>query len=597
MGILMLGAAGGSLILSVACGGETVEVIKEVAGPAVIQTVIVEKEVAGAVVVQTVIVEKREIVHDTVIQTVVVSVPVAAAGAPKPSTWGGTLRLAAHGPPAHFDFYGSTTIANIGSQAPMYNKLVKHLGISTDLPITTDLATSWEISPDSKTYTFFLRDGVKFHDGSDFSAEDVKASYDRIIFPGELVSHRGSNFGAVTDINIIDPLTIEFKLSAPRGPGIMLNAMAHGWNVIVKKETLDDTKGNLREVDDHPGTGPFKYVSRNDEVWIQERNDEYWDPSKPNVDMIEHIWLIAWTPELSAAVLSGVVDWGMWLDPKLGNDLRDGKHEGITGLRWTLPNVGAIAFNTSNKPYDDKRVRKAMSLVIDQWAIIEATKEVRDGFAGDWFMLGTPFALSEADLLSTPGLRVPTEEDIALAQSLLAEAGFPNGDGFPTVDLLTRETPDVRITMAAIQAMLKEHLNIKSKIKLADASVYGEQLIKGEFDVSGGGYTVGLTDPAAYIIAGLGECDGKPCSQNFSRWSNPQFNALIDELTEEGNQAVRLALVDEMREILFDEWPIMPSGSGFQYWGHQNHLKGVVPGDFSGHYELHMWDDVFLTKK
>ena len=82
-----------------------------------------------------------------------IPIPATATphGAPKPSIWGGTLRLAAHGPPSHFDFYASNTIANIGSQAPMYNKLVRKLGLTTDLPITGDLATHWEISPDSRT--------------------------------------------------------------------------------------------------------------------------------------------------------------------------------------------------------------------------------------------------------------------------------------------------------------------------------------------------------------------------------------------------------------------------------------------------------------
>jgi len=616
LGSLILGAAGGSLLLSVACGGETVEVVREVPGEVVIQTVIVEKAIAGDTVIQTVVVEKvvteqvvqtvivekvveKVVLGDTIIQTVVVSVPVEAPGAPKPSTWGGVLRLAAHGPPAHFDFYASNTIANIGSQASMYNKLVRKIGISQNLPITGDLAHSWEISSDSKTYTFFLRDGVKFHDGSDFSAEDVKASYERIIFPqNDLVSGRKTNFGAVSEINILDPLTVEFKLSDPRGPGWMLTAMAHGWNVIVKKETLDDNDGNLREVDNHPGTGPFKYVSRNDEHWVQERFDGYWDPSKPNVDMIEHIWLVAWTPELSAALLSGVVDWGMWLDPKLGNQIRDGKKPGLKGLRWTLPNVGGMVFNTLREPYDDKRVRKALSIVIDQAAINEATKDLREAELGDWFLFGTPFAMTPAQIAETPGLRSPTAEDLALAQKLLAEAGYPDGKGFPKVSLVTRETPDQKITNAAIQAMIKEGLNIDSDIKLTDISVHGEKLRSQEFDFStNAGYTVGLTDPAAYIVAGLGTCGDRPCDQNFGQWKNAEFDALIGELTDEGDQAARIGIVNEMRVILLDEWPIMPMGPAPQFWGWTENLAGVVPGDFSGHYDLHTWDDVWFLKK
>ena len=558
--------------------------------PAVVNTVIVKE----TVIVEKIVIEKGD--TEIVIQT---AVPVPAKDAPKPSIWGGTLKLAAHGPPAHFDFYASNTIANIGSQASMYNKLVRKIGISSDLPITGDLAHSWEISGDAMTYTFFLRDGVKFHDGSDFSAEDVKASYDRIIFPeGDLVSGRKTNFGAVTSVNVLDPLTVEFELDAARGPGWMLTAMAHGWNVIISKETIAATGGDLKEVDNHPGTGPFKYVSRNDERWVQERFDDYWDPSKPNVDRIEHIWLVAWTPELSAALLSGVVDWGMWLDPKLGNAIRDGEKEGLKGVRWTLPNVGGMVFNTLRPPYDDKRVRKAISIAVDNAAILEATKDLREGELGDWFLFGTPYAMTPAQLAAEPGLRTPTDADIEMAQALLADAGFPNGDGFPEVTLVTRETPDQKVTNSAIQAMLKQHLNIDAVIELADISVHGEKLRSQEYDFStNAGYTVGLTDPAAYIVAGLGTCGDRPCDQNFGQWGNADFDDLIGKLTDEGNQGKRLAIVDEMREILLDEWPIMPMGPAPQFWGWSENLLGMVPGDFSGHYDLHTWDDVWFASK
>jgi len=568
-----------------ACGGETITVV---------ETVVVEKQVEVIVEKAVTVTEKGKDV--VIIQT---AEPVPAKDAPKPSVWGGTLKLAAHGPPAHFDFYASNTIANIGSQAPMYNKLVRKIGVSTELPITGDLAHSWEIAPDAKTYTFFLRDGVKFHDGSDFSAEDVKASYDRIIFPqGELVSGRKTNFGAVTSVNVLDSLTVEFELDAARGPGWMLTAMAHGWNVIISKETIDATGGDLKEVDNHPGTGPFKYVSRNDERWVQERFVDYWDPSKPNVDRIEHIWLVAWTPELSAALLSGVVDWGMWLDPKLGNAIRDGEKEGLKGVRWTLPNIGGMVFNQTRAPYDDKRVRRAISIAIDQAAINEATKDLRVAELGDWFLYGTPFAMTPAQLAAEPGLRTPTDDDIALAQSLLADAGYPNGDGFPTVTLVTRETPDQKVTNSAIQAMLKQHLNIDAEIELTDISVHGEKLRTQEFDFStNAGYTVGLTDPAAYIVAGLGMCGDRPCDQNMGQWNHAGFNDLIVKLTDEGEQGARLAIVNEMRDILLEEWPLMPMGPAPQFWGWSENLLGVVPGDFSGHYDLHTWDDVWFATK
>ena len=117
--------------------------------------------------------------------------PAAKAGEPfylkavdhEKAKRGGTLRLAAHGPPSMFDIYASGTIANVGAQAPMYDLLVRQDPRDPKLPIIPSLATSWTISPDGMTYTFKLRQGVKFHDGTDFTAEDVKATFDRIVFP------------------------------------------------------------------------------------------------------------------------------------------------------------------------------------------------------------------------------------------------------------------------------------------------------------------------------------------------------------------------------------------------------------------------------
>ena len=125
--------------------------------------------------------------------------------------------------------------------------------------IIPDLAQRWEISPDGKKYTFHLRKGVKFHDGADFTAEDVKATYDRIAHPPKgVVIPRTPLFATVGDIVVVDPHKIEFRLTEARPKAFMLGAFASGWNIIVRKKTLDDNQGNLRQVMNYPGTGPFK---------------------------------------------------------------------------------------------------------------------------------------------------------------------------------------------------------------------------------------------------------------------------------------------------------------------------------------------------
>src|SRR5262249_20185836 len=146
-----------------------------------------------------------------------------------------------------------------------------------------------EIAPDGKKYTFHLRKGVKFHDGAELTAEDVKATYERIVSPPKgVVIPRTPLFAAVSEIAVVDPYRVEFRLKEARPKAFMLGSFASGWNIIVRKKTLEENGGNLRQVMNFPGTGPFKHVSRKDkEVWIMEKNAAYWNKGLPSVDRLE----------------------------------------------------------------------------------------------------------------------------------------------------------------------------------------------------------------------------------------------------------------------------------------------------------------------
>jgi peptide/nickel transport system substrate-binding protein len=178
---------------------------------------------------------------------------------------GGVLRYGVLSAPAHFDVHQSGTVSNIGSQGCMYDNLIRRDPRDSGQSIIPDLAHSWEISKDGKTYTFFLRQGVKFHDGGNFTAEDVKATYSRLVWPPSgFSSPRTPLFTAVSEINIRDPYTVEFKLHEARPKSFMLGAFASGWNIMVRKKTLEDNNYNLRQVMHFPGTGPFRHVKRVD---------------------------------------------------------------------------------------------------------------------------------------------------------------------------------------------------------------------------------------------------------------------------------------------------------------------------------------------
>src|SRR3954465_8063725 len=209
--------------------------------------------------------------------------------APEPNAKpGGVLRMGLTNRPPHFDVHQSGTFNNLGAQGCMFDNLIRRDPRDSGKTIIPDLAHSWDITKDGKTYTFILRKDVHFHDGADLTAEDVKATFDRIVKPPTGISiPRSVLFKAVDEIVAPDKYTVTFKLSEPRPVNFVMSSIASGWNVIVRKQTLEDNAYNLRRLVTYPGTGPFKSVRRvENEVWVVERNSNYWNKPLPYLDGI-----------------------------------------------------------------------------------------------------------------------------------------------------------------------------------------------------------------------------------------------------------------------------------------------------------------------
>ena len=555
----------------------------------------------GETVVKEVPVE-RIVTKEVPVEKIVIATPVPAGAKqwaisaleanPK---YGGMFRKGQHGPPSHFDWYASGTIANMGIQAPMYDGLVRRDPRYVSMPIIPDLAHRWEISSDAKTYTFFLREGVRFHDGSDLTAEDVEATFERIIFPPEgIVSLRKPLFSAVEKITVVDDHTIKFVLGGNRSPAFMMASFAVGHNQVSKKESFEANDSNLRKVDNHPGTGPFKYVSRDTEKWVLEANPNYWNENTPYVDGITGIWFRAWTPELAAALLGGKIDYAMWLDTVTWEKV--GKTAGMTALEHSKGGVTGIGFNLEHPPLDDVRVRQAINLALDKPALIEASKNLRKLTPGSWYIPGTEFAPSASALAAQPGRRSPTAEDLALARQLLTDAGFPDGAGFPELNFVARETPDRRIIASAVQAMLQTNLGITAKIKIAQASAIAEDAEGGNFDIITGGHGGTLQDPSDYLFPAFGQCNGGLCDQNTSRYRNAEFDKLAAQFIPEVDPVKRAEIAAQIGAILDRDLPLIPIGHQTATWGFYDYVKGLPPGDFAAGYDVFKFDNVWLDR-
>jgi len=601
LGIMILGTLFVALAL-VACTKE-VEVIREVPVDR-----IVTKEVVTEVIKEVPIEVIREVVVEKIAKVyeekIVIATPTGTdqfymkPNDPFPKR-GGTLYLGAHGPPAHFDWYAGGSIANLGVTAPRYDALLRRDHRSSNSPIVPDLAYKWDISSDSLSYTFSLREGVKFHDGEDFGAKDVKATFERVIFPREgLTSLRKGLFPTVTEINVVDEHTVEFKMDSPRSAEVMLTAFSTQWDIISSKKTLDELDGDLKEHDNLPGTGPFVHVERNDDHWVQDANPNYWNPNGPYVDRLDHIWLKAWTPANTAALLGGRTDWNMWVAPKDAKTLNAKK--GFNSIRQHLLITHIIPLNNSNKPFDDKRVRQAVALVLDQQGLLNVTKDVKATlFGGGWFTDGTVFGVPAAELASYKYFRAPTPEDIAEAQQLMADAGYPNGDGIPTLDFVVRDTVNQTMRAPAIQAILKRDLGIKTDIQVVDVSQHGELLNQGKFDIAPEGGTWAFLPGTYHLQQLFGTCGDSPCSGNFVGYQNPAFDSMMEAMDKETDPDKQFQLSRDFWDFLNDEMPSIPlDTSEITYWGYNDDVKGFMPrdSDFYTNYEFHKWDAIWLDR-
>ena len=502
---------------------------------------------------------------------------------------GGTLRYGILNAPAHFDLHQSGTVANIGPQSPMYDTLIRR-DPRDGQTIIPDLAYKWDISPDSKKYTFYLRKGVKFHDGAELTSADVKATYDRIARPPKgVVIPRTPLFASVGEIVAPAPDRVEFRLTEPRPQAFMLGSFASGWNVIVRKKTLDDNQGNLRQVMAYPGTGPFKHVSRKDkEVWIQERNPEYWNKGLPYLDRLEIYHLPPFSPELGSAFLAGKIDYARLLDPVSWRKAKE--MPGVTAASFNQSVIQAFWTNGKRKPFADPRVRRAIHLAMDRPALIDVVKDTAPmqigGFVYPFHEASTP----RAELEKRLGYQKDVKPAVQEAQRLMKEAG--HGQGLKGLDFVVRDINTFKLWAVAIQAMLKENLNIESNLRVVQTSQWFDEASAGNFDLAISAIVSTLMDPSDYFNAWYGK-DGP---QNYGSWTNEQFHALTKQIDHELDESKRKALIRQAEGILEQDPPLIPIAYEQIYDAWYNRVRGQNPSKFFGIYDVVRWDVVSLAQ-
>jgi peptide/nickel transport system substrate-binding protein len=424
------------------------------------------------------------------------------------------------------------------------------------------------------TYTFYLREGVKFHDGAPLTAEDVVASFHHIISPpAGVLSPRQGLFDAVKEVVATGPLTVEFRLTEPRG--YLLRGLAAGFNVIMRKQTLEENNYDLRRVPVYPGTGPFRHKSLEAGVVRKlERNPDYWNPALPYLDGIE-VYHLDVGQKTGAACLAHSIDYCFAIDP-----ISEKRAKNIKGLHTahifpTAPH--GLWLNFKKKPFDDVRVRRAINLVLDKAALSEAIYEVIPIVAAGWVLPTDPFFQEYWNKVrEQPGWRSPTAEDLAEARRLMKEAGYE--DGIKGLDFLVRDVTPHIATAPLVQDVLKRELKIESTIRQVASGVWWEEAQRGNYDLSITGFGVTIPHVADYWNAAFKTGGG----YNFYGYSNPEFDALVAATARESDPAKLKELMQRGIAILDRDVPMCVIGNYLvivAWWdnlkGHGTATKGV----------------------
>ncbi len=511
--------------------------------------------------------------------------------------YGGVLVRAHATDPAGFDPVQDSSIAALDLIAPIYSQLVRLDPEAPDGALRPELAERWEVGADGRSITFHLRQGVQWHDGQPFTAEDVVSHFNRVISPPKgLFSSQRAPFLDVVDISAPDAGTVVFQTGNPSAG--LLRSFAGGHYMVVSKhvmerETAEDPRGLRSNPEALVGTGPFTFTEyKQGSSFRVDKNPNYWDEGKPYLDGIE-FFIMKDSAARFAALATGRVhttpSGTASLTPTQARQVRQDYGEAIDVVEARGPFWMGAAFNVNRAPFDDARVRQALSLAVDREAYLTL---VTGGAGGIGMTAGfsppdTPLGLSTEQLLGLPGYGADREGDVERAKLLLAEAGYP--EGFSTAIMVRSDVP-VWVNSALFFQDQWRKLGLDVQVDQAEFGASIGRMLQGDYDVRIGGVAFNTTDPDHYLWAHF-TTDGP---NNLSYATDAEADRLLAAQRVELDPARRreLAHAAETR-LLTEVVPAVVGHYAVYLYGVRREVQGWAPRDFML-YNQSRWDDVWL---
>jgi peptide/nickel transport system substrate-binding protein len=460
---------------------------------------------------------------------------------------GGELVFPVPSEPPSYDGHREETFGLIHPVAPFYNTLLRtDPNDKSGTKPYPSIAESWTASADGKTYTFKIRRGVKFHDGAELTSKDVKATYDKIVFPAPGVgSSRKGQYADVASIDAPDASTVVFRLKEPSGS--FISSLLSPYNFIYKAEILaKDPHWYEKNI---MGTGPFTFVEhvKGSHV-VGKKNPNYWDKGKPYLDSFRAVFMRDSAAQVAAIRGERAHAQFRGFSPAERDSIVSTLGNKVTVQEAPWDCILLVAINHEKKPFDDKRVRRALSLALDRHTGSKALSKIAivKEVAGVQ-VPGTPFATPPEELNKLAGYWTDVEKSRAEARKLLKEAGVPDGFQFT---FLNRGIPMPYEPLGVwmIDQWRRVGLNVTQQV-IEPAAYYGP-LRKGDFQVAMDFQCGYIVEPDLDMYKFLSTDRNHA---NYGRYTDRVLDELYDKQSRATDPEKRKAIVRQFEKRLLEE--------------------------------------------
>ena len=429
--------------------------------------------------------------------------------------------------------------------------------------IVPGCAESWDISEDGTVYTFHLRDGLKWSDGTPLTANDFVYSIQRVLTPsttaqyysmmadyikGAKEFYEGTATAEELGAKALDDQTLEITLIQPTSFFIDVVSM---WCYFPVQEATISANGDrwTASADTYISNGPFKMEQINlGEGYVLVKNENYWDADNVTLEKLTFRFILDSATALTAYE-SGDVD-GIRSIPSADYARLVASNAGVN----VVPNYGTVYYNIncSKAPYDNPLVRKALNLAIDRKTIIENVVQIDAEPA--YSFLAPGYGVDGKDITADRGTFGLSETaDVEAAQAALAEAGYPNGEGFPTLQLSYYSNDTVKKVVEAMAEMFKTNLNINVEISSNDWAIYYESIQTGDYEVGAMGWSADYLNPMSFLpLFKTGD------STNNAFYSNSAYDDLVNQIMMETDAAAAAELTLQADEIVSNDYVCIP---------------------------------------